>query len=100
METRAAALGGTFALRDHEPPGTLVEWRVPLATSPADGPAARRNVDRNPLAFFALRTRIASCCSEYRPRSVGHWCASVVRLLGPAVRQVEPSTRERMGGTR
>ena len=32
METRAAALGGTFALRRHEPAGTLVEWRVPLAT--------------------------------------------------------------------
>jgi signal transduction histidine kinase len=37
METRAAALGGTFALRRHEPAGTLVEWRVPLATLSAGG---------------------------------------------------------------
>jgi signal transduction histidine kinase len=41
METRAAALGGTFALRRHEPAGTLVEWRVPLATFSASGTASR-----------------------------------------------------------
>ncbi len=40
METRAAALGGTFALRRHEPAGTLVEWRVPLATLSAAGGTA------------------------------------------------------------
>jgi signal transduction histidine kinase len=34
MEDRAAALGGTFTLGRHEPQGTLVEWRVPLATIP------------------------------------------------------------------
>jgi signal transduction histidine kinase len=40
MEERAAALGGTFTLERHEPRGTLVEWRVPLATiSPAGAPA-------------------------------------------------------------
>ena len=40
METRAAALGGTFALRRHEPTGTLVEWRVPLAVVPGPGASA------------------------------------------------------------
>ncbi len=34
METRASALGGTFSLRRHEPKGTRVEWRVPLALGP------------------------------------------------------------------
>ena len=64
METRAAALGGTFALRRHEPTGTLVEWRVPLATiaarAPRHGAGASLQRRCGPLAFLALRTRIAT----------------------------------------
>jgi signal transduction histidine kinase len=30
MESRAAALLGTFAVRANDPRGTLVEWRVPV----------------------------------------------------------------------
>ena len=44
METRACALGGTFALRRHEPRGTLVEWRVPLATLSAGGAPSATSV--------------------------------------------------------
>ena len=32
MESRAAALLGTFAVRANDPRGTLVEWRVPIGT--------------------------------------------------------------------
>jgi signal transduction histidine kinase len=35
MATRAAELGGSFALGINAPRGTILQWRVPLGGSPA-----------------------------------------------------------------
>ena len=78
METRAAALGGTFALRRHEPTGTLVEWRVPLATIPPPGRAPAPALQRRWRTFSVSRpphpnrNRVAP---EYHPSSVTMLCS-------------------------